>query len=96
VRVATWYRLRPEEVELYFSPYDLRLLLIAEAEAPWGEAAANMRLRYTSYMRQAASDGYKTEDRQAAQSSAKQVWDKLAGVAPVTRKPFRVSDMQLG
>ena len=55
----------------------MNLLAIAENEAPWGEAATNMRMEYIASMMQASSDGYEVEARKKAQSFAFSIWSKL-------------------
>jgi hypothetical protein len=92
VRVATWYRIDPDEVERHFSPCALRLLWVAEDAAPWGEAAMNLRMEYMSEMMVASSDGYAEESRRSAQARATMILRRLKGQPePSGRKKSNVS-----
>jgi len=66
-------------------------LHVAETEAPWGEAAATMRMQYAGFIQQAASDGYSIESRKTAHSMVTILWRKLFGVEPEKRKPIKAS-----
>jgi hypothetical protein len=74
-------------MEAGFSYYRLRQLEIAETEAPWGEAAENMRMMYLANKIAAASDGYTKESRQQAENNSTQIWLKLFGPQPPKGPP---------
>ena len=92
VRVATWYGLEADEVEEYFSPYALAELEVAENIAPWGEAAANLRMDYLAAIIIAAGQGHTKESREAAGRRADVLRLALFGPQPA-KPPPRVSDI---
>jgi len=79
--------MEPDEVDQRFSPYALAELEIAEQLAPWGEAAANLRMEYLAAVIQAASEGYTKESRESAQGWRSWLRVKLFGPQPPKRSP---------
>lgn len=70
--------------------------MVAETEAPWGEAAENVRAQYGGFIQQAASDGYAVEGRKTARSMATILWHKLMGTKPEKKKPPKASSFARG
>jgi len=84
-----------EEFESRFSFYRIRELEIAETVAPWGEAAANLRMEYLANVIRAASDGYTKESREASEREAQRIWLRLFGPQP-PKKPPKAADFVRG
>jgi hypothetical protein len=76
-----------EQARRRFSPYELAELQIAEEAAPWGEAAANVRMLYLAARIQEASAGYTADSRKAAGRLAQRLLLKLLGPQPPRRPP---------
>ena len=72
------YRLRPDQVEDRFGPYELAELAVAESEAPWGESAENLRMLYIAHTIRAVNAGGQ-DGFDAANGAANRILAQLMG-----------------